>query len=108
MDCSICGSQDTTMKTGISKTGKNARKPWKAYDCNEPQCKNEKGYPSRTFAPLPRSSGGNFGVPGQMQRVTPNLEGKLEMIYTILATQFPEAVRKIAERASKPENDLPF
>ena len=51
MECSFCGSQDTTFKTGISKSGKNAGKPWKAYDCNEPQCKNEKGYPNRTWAP---------------------------------------------------------
>ena len=61
MECQYCGSQDTTPKTGISKSGKNVGKPWKAYDCNEPHCKNEKGYPNRTFAPVGKIS--SPGIP---------------------------------------------
>ena len=52
MDCGTCGSQDTTFKQGVSKkTGK----PWQAYDCNNPSCKGETGYPSRTFVFTPKS-----------------------------------------------------
>ena len=53
MDCSVCGSQDTTP---VSGTSKKTGQPWKAYDCNEKECKNEKGYPSRTFVPTPRGT----------------------------------------------------
>ena len=62
MDCSFCGSQSTTYKSGISKSGKNAGKHWEGYDCNEPQCKNEKGYPNRTFAPRKKAPMGNSAV----------------------------------------------
>lgn len=84
MQCGTCGSQDTTPKSGISKkTGK----PWKAYDCNESACKNEKGYPSRTFAysvqptPSKTPNSGTVGV---------GLEAKIDQILAILKTNFPK------------------
>ena len=68
MDCGTCGSQDTVKKTGVSKkTGQ----PWTAYDCNESQCKNEKGYPSRTFVPTAR---------GPKQNLTPQPMGDMKSI----------------------------
>lgn len=83
MECSVCGSQDTKPVSGISKkTGK----PWKAYDCNEPQCKNEKGYPSRTFVPAPRSP-----RPVVFNREKPQgltLEQKVDKILAILTANF--------------------
>lgn len=73
MQCGACGSQDTTYKKGISKSGKNAGQPWEAYDCNEPQCKNEKGYPSRTFVPRKKSpTGVSTGVSSGNELATIN------------------------------------
>lgn len=85
-DCSVCGSQDTTFKSGISKTGKNAGKPWRAWDCNEPQCKNEKGYPNRTFefTGKPRVQGKPVQVPnGDFQ----GIHRKLDMILNALGVK---------------------
>lgn len=82
MDCSVCGSQDTVIKRGISKAGKNKGLPWTAYDCNEPQCKNEKGYPSRTFvntpkpklnAPIPQSNGDIVGLHRKLDAIMKHL-----------------------------------
>ena len=97
MECSVCGSQDTTPKQGISKkTGK----PWKAYDCNESGCKNDKGYPNRTFAPF----GGKNVATGLK---TPNngivagsLEVKIDKILAILNTNFPPNVEETNEETS--------
>lgn len=49
MDCPVCGCQDTKFVTGIAKSGRNIGQPWSAYDCQNPQCKNEKGFSTRTF-----------------------------------------------------------
>lgn len=90
MECSFCQSQDTTLKRGVSKkTGQ----PWSAYDCNEPNCKNDKGYPNRTF--VPRSNGSRnspnskfrpSGVSGSNQTSPPYpaILEKLDRILNIL------------------------
>ena len=46
MDCPVCGCQDTKFVQGIAKS---TGRPWSAYDCLNPVCKNEKGYATRTF-----------------------------------------------------------
>lgn len=90
--CSVCGSQDTKFVTGVSKkTGK----PWSAYDCNEPQCKNEKGYPNRTFAFQPKSS------VGKSEQGTSTLEKKVDQILAILKANFKQVT-------IEKEEDLPF
>ena len=94
MDCSVCGSQDTTRKSGISKTGKNVGKPWVAYDCNEPACKQPNGYPSRTFAPTPkapRNAPNASGRPsGGGSNPISTLEAKVDKILAILKANFPD------------------
>ena len=96
MECSVCGSQDTTPKSGISKTGKNAGKPWKAYDCNEPQCKNDKGYPSRTFVPSarPKALNGNSGT-NEFDKINK----KLDIIITHLGIK-PEKATRVEEETT--------
>jgi hypothetical protein len=104
MQCSVCGSQDTTLKQGISKTGKNAGKLWKAYDCNEAQCKNEKGYPSRTFVPMARPQGAkaDSGSPlGDMKTIVT----KLDKILAILEKNFGKTVIAVEEPE---ETESPF
>lgn len=92
MQCSVCGSQDTTRKTGISqKTGK----PWVAYDCNEAQCKNEKGYPSRTFGFAPKvavgaSNSKKEAYVGQVSNPISTLEAKVDKILAILKANFKD------------------
>lgn len=102
MQCSVCGSQDTTYKTGISKTGKNAGKPWVAYDCNEPQCKNEKGYPNRTFGFAPKSPTGKPPVVASS-----TLEKKVDKILAILERNFGSTAieKNIKEPYETPEED---
>jgi len=86
MDCGVCGSQDTTIKRGVSKkTGK----PYVGYTCNEPTCVNDKGYPNMTFGPSPR---GSQNAP-QRPNPTPSnggLEAKVDEILRILKANFPE------------------
>ena len=106
MDCGTCGSQDTTIKRGISKkTGK----PYVGYTCNEPTCVNDKGYPNMTFAPAPRGPQNAPKAANPTPRTTgldPNIaiNKKLDRILAILADNFGEAP---IER--KPEDDsTPF
>src|SRR3990167_4803715 len=89
MQCSVCGSEETKFVQGISKSGKNIGKPWKAYDCNEPACKNDKGYPNRTFIQIASPRAGNgpktalpvaVSNPSSIDR----LEKKVDMILEIL------------------------
>lgn len=95
-ECSVCGSQDTTYKTGIAKaTGK----PWAAYDCNEPQCKNDKGYPSRTFVKSSKPKG-NAYVPNQSNPIS-SLEQKVDKILAILKANFPD-------KSTHKEDEAPF
>lgn len=75
MQCSVCGSQDTSIKRGVSK--KNGR-AWVAYDCNEPACKNEKGYPNRTFQPTPRTT--TATPPQDLTLIHKKLDKILELI----------------------------
>lgn len=105
MQCSVCGSQDTTPKQGISKSGKNAGQPWKAYDCNEPQCKNEKGYPSRTFVPMarPKAPVGNSVAGNSAPAVSGNLEKKIDRILAILEKNLGKTVE-----VQDDSHDLPF
>lgn len=100
MQCGTCGSQDTTIKRGMSKkTGQ----PWTAYDCNEPQCKNEKGYPSRTFVPTPRKAGAS-----PTPVVSGTLEKKVDQILAILKANFKTEITR-EEISSLPEQeDSPF
>lgn len=83
MQCGTCGSQDVTLKRGISKSGKNVGKPWTAYDCNEKECKNEKGYPSRTFVPTPRQAGPVQQAGGNLGDLK-SIVGKLDLIINAL------------------------
>lgn len=107
MDCSFCGSQDTTPSQGVSKkTGK----PWKAVDCNEPKCKNEKGYPNRTFI-FQKGTGGAFkpkvggNVPKNANNGHPSdaVIKKLDDILKILKANFPEP-----EVLEKDDESTPF
>lgn len=98
MQCSACGSQDTTPKSGITKTGKNAGKPWKAYDCNEPQCKNEKGYPTRTFVNIPKTQSSGGGSLGDLKEIV----SKLDRCLAILEKNFGKVV------IEKNEEEAPF
>lgn len=104
MDCSVCGSQDTTPKSGISKkTGK----PYKGYVCNEPTCVNDKGYPNMTFAPTPRGP----QIAPKVGKTAPvvsggalnSLEVKVNKILAILQANFPEP-----EIAIKEDEGTPF
>lgn len=77
MDCSVCGSQDTTFKQGVGKKG-----PWSAYDCNEPECKNDKGYPNRTFVPRKKAP---MATPAPRQSVDlSSVNKKLDLIMKAL------------------------
>jgi len=102
MQCGVCGSQSTTFKEGISKIGKNAGKPWKAYDCNEPQCKNEKGYPSRTFVPMARTAPAKPGVPSNDIK---SITTKIDRILSILEKNFGKVV---VEPVEESEQEVPF
>ena len=99
MQCSVCGSQDTKYVTGMSKkTGK----PWAAYDCNEKQCKNEKGYSSRTFVPGPKGA-----VAKSTPVVSSTLEKKVDEILAILKSNFKSTVLK-RELEEQIEEESPF
>ena len=105
MQCSVCGSQDTTPKQGISKkTGR----PWKAYDCNEPKCVNEKGYPSRTFTFSPKSPATGLKVAfNEVSNSSLNpqntIEKKLDEILAILRQNFKPLVKEeIQEEETTP------
>ena len=104
MQCSVCGSQDTTFKTGISKSGKNAGKPWRAYDCNEPKCKNEKGYPSRTFAPSPKSPANSGGNLSDLQTIM----SKIDRCLAILQANFKSPKTEIRHEDIPDIQDEPF
>ena len=102
MQCGTCGSQDTTIKRGISKKGKNVGQPWTAYDCNEPQCKGPQGYASRTFVNTPKA------VTQQVQASSGNLEKKVDQILAILKANFKTEIRR-EEISDMPEpEDTPF
>jgi len=95
MQCSVCGSQDTKFVQGVSKkTGK----PWQAYDCNEPQCKNEKGYANRTFGFAPKSPNGKPPV------ATSTLEKKVDKILAILVKNFGDITVSKKEEVNEEEN----
>jgi len=101
--CGTCGSQDTTFKQGISKA---SGKPWKAYDCNEPQCKNDKGYPSRTFVFTPKPKG-SASAPQNTPRSPQTqgngtLEAKIDQILRILKANFPEQETHVPDEESTP------
>lgn len=113
MQCSVCGSESTTFVQGISKkTGR----PWKAYDCNEPRCKNEKGYANRTFSYTPN---GPQNVPnakfeasyaGSQIKKT-SLEIKVDQILEILKANFPSKSTKTIEEVNEEiqtESETPF
>ena len=74
--CGTCGSQSTTFKEGVSKKTGRA---WKAYDCND--CKNEKGYPTRTFASNPKRT---------TATTSNSLEKKVDKILAILKANFKD------------------
>lgn len=100
MQCSVCGSQDTKFVQGISKSGKNMGKPWKAYECNEPNCKNEKGYPNRTFVNTPRTPG--IGkVPTPNGNPLASLEKKVDKILAILNANFPSETHEPIEEQTE-------
>ena len=102
MQCGTCGSQDTTPKQGISKSGKNIGKPWKAYDCNEKECKNDKGYPSRTFVPMGRQA---LNTPTPVGN---SLEKKVDQILAILKANFKVAKTEIAHEEISDLEETPF
>lgn len=109
MQCSVCGSQDVSPKSGISK---KSGKPWKAYDCNEPQCKNEKGYASRTFVFMknspPQPSNAKLGASGgSVNNPISTLEKKVDKILAILKANFPE-VEISTETTELVNDETPF
>lgn len=112
MDCGVCQSQDTTRKTGIAKSGKNIGKPWVAYDCNEPNCKQPNGYPSRTFAPTPKNAPGAFktqnkGIVAGGSNPISTIEAKVDKILAILKANFPPV--EVAEPEEEHgQNEIPF
>jgi hypothetical protein len=96
MQCNVCGSQDTKFVQGISKkTGK----PWQAYDCNEPQCKNEKGHANRTFGFAPKSPSGKSPVVASS-----TLEKKVDKILAILEKNFGSISITKEENVENEEN----
>lgn len=86
MSCAVCQNQDTKYVTGISKTGKNAGKPWAAWECTNPSCVNEKGFRNRTF--VPSGPVRNAPVSPQANGVTlETLNKKLDLIIKCLGVK---------------------
>ena len=80
MDCPICGCQDTKFVTG---TAKATGRPWSAYDCQNPSCKNEKGFPTRTFV---KSQTAKTSKAPQASVMTGSIDKKLDLIISMLKT----------------------
>ena len=82
MDCPVCGCQDTKFVTG---TAKATGRPWSAYDCQNPSCKNEKGYATRTFVKA-QPNQAKFSKSPQAPLMTGNVDKKLDLIISMLKT----------------------
>lgn len=88
--CQKCGSQDTKF---VSGTSKKTGKPWSGYDCQEPGCVGDTGYPTRTFAFQPKSRQNASNGPKTGSNSAPNppgssIEKKLDEILEILYENF--------------------